>query len=471
MLMVKLGEMARLPKPGGDSGNWGEILNDYLLQAHNNDGTLKSGVVSKSDVGLGNVDNTADTSKPISTAQQSALDSKVNSSQVGSADGIAPLDDLSYVPEVNLPNIDAWRKDYFDRLTALAPVDDMPTVTYAQQTASTIVGGADLIRIKRTGDGSNANGGDIAGDTHFRIDGTTSLDVVTANTAYVTAPLLPGGTAQAAPYMPRIETITDATNSVVEIKVRPASTSLGYRLWVDGKPVSLSTDVLSGLSAGSSHVVKFTFPRARARRILISNVNRWGIDGLYVPTGQALTRPTSPIRLRVATLGDSFLGGAGSIPTGSGRGDTWGTMMATFLGADSYWQFGIGGTGWTTVNPYSERVSALVACAPDEVYILGSRNDDNIDVSAEVASVLTSLASISKVYVVGPTESDYPVLTASIKSATEAAGRTFIDPASRHWVNLDPTKYRYSDGIHPSWAGQKRIACGIYEARQKAQAI
>ena len=33
--------MSRLPTPGGDDGNWGQILNDYLLVEHNADGTLK----------------------------------------------------------------------------------------------------------------------------------------------------------------------------------------------------------------------------------------------------------------------------------------------------------------------------------------------------------------------------------------------------------------------------------------------
>lgn len=32
--------MARLPTPGGDAGNWGQILNDFLSQEHNADGTL-----------------------------------------------------------------------------------------------------------------------------------------------------------------------------------------------------------------------------------------------------------------------------------------------------------------------------------------------------------------------------------------------------------------------------------------------
>lgn len=33
--------MARLPTPGSDGGVWGGILNDFLLSAHNDDGTLK----------------------------------------------------------------------------------------------------------------------------------------------------------------------------------------------------------------------------------------------------------------------------------------------------------------------------------------------------------------------------------------------------------------------------------------------
>lgn len=38
--------MARLPQPGSDSGKWGDILNEYLQQTLNNDGTLKPGAVT-----------------------------------------------------------------------------------------------------------------------------------------------------------------------------------------------------------------------------------------------------------------------------------------------------------------------------------------------------------------------------------------------------------------------------------------
>lgn len=34
--------MARLPTVGGDAGNWGTVLNDYLAVSHNADGTLKN---------------------------------------------------------------------------------------------------------------------------------------------------------------------------------------------------------------------------------------------------------------------------------------------------------------------------------------------------------------------------------------------------------------------------------------------
>lgn len=34
--------MARLPTPGSDEGQWGDVLNSFLLQSHNDDGTIKN---------------------------------------------------------------------------------------------------------------------------------------------------------------------------------------------------------------------------------------------------------------------------------------------------------------------------------------------------------------------------------------------------------------------------------------------
>jgi len=123
--------MPRLPQPGSDQGTWGDILNDFLGVEHNPDGTLKSlgslaskanashthaqsditnlvtdlaGKANSSDlaakaplaspaftgtptgitkthVGLSNVDNTSDAAKPVSTAQ-AAADSAVQATAI-----------------------------------------------------------------------------------------------------------------------------------------------------------------------------------------------------------------------------------------------------------------------------------------------------------------------------------------------------------------------------------------------------
>lgn len=45
--------MTRLPQPGGDAGNWGQILNDFLSQAHEPDGSIKTNVISEAQLAPG----------------------------------------------------------------------------------------------------------------------------------------------------------------------------------------------------------------------------------------------------------------------------------------------------------------------------------------------------------------------------------------------------------------------------------
>lgn len=54
--------------------------------------------LTKTDVGLSNIDNTTDLLKPISTATQTALNLKVNTSLVGANSGVASLDSSGKVP-------------------------------------------------------------------------------------------------------------------------------------------------------------------------------------------------------------------------------------------------------------------------------------------------------------------------------------------------------------------------------------
>ena len=61
--------------------------------------------VTKSQVGLGNVDNTSDANKPVSTATQTALNLKIDLTQKGANNGVATLDSGGKVPSSQLPAI------------------------------------------------------------------------------------------------------------------------------------------------------------------------------------------------------------------------------------------------------------------------------------------------------------------------------------------------------------------------------
>lgn len=60
--------------------------------------------LTKSDVGLGNVDNTSDVNKPVSTAQAAALALKEDAANKGIAGGYAPLDGSVKIPSAYLPS-------------------------------------------------------------------------------------------------------------------------------------------------------------------------------------------------------------------------------------------------------------------------------------------------------------------------------------------------------------------------------
>ena len=86
--------MAQTQINGGTQIRSGTITADRLVE----------GTLSKTSVGLGNVDNTSDANKPVSTATQTALDLKQDLSEKGQANGYASLDGGGKVPVSQLPN-------------------------------------------------------------------------------------------------------------------------------------------------------------------------------------------------------------------------------------------------------------------------------------------------------------------------------------------------------------------------------
>lgn len=82
--------MARLPVPGSDTGQWGDILNTFLDVAHNTDGSLNPAAV-KNAIPAGSI-----------TAAQLS-DNFVKVTQVGQVNGVASLDATGKVPSTQLP--------------------------------------------------------------------------------------------------------------------------------------------------------------------------------------------------------------------------------------------------------------------------------------------------------------------------------------------------------------------------------
>ena len=83
--------MARLPSPGGDSGTWGAVLNDFLSTIHNTDGSLKDNVVSSTSLAPNAVDTSSIQDATISeTKLDTALAAKVNMASSGVAPDATP---------------------------------------------------------------------------------------------------------------------------------------------------------------------------------------------------------------------------------------------------------------------------------------------------------------------------------------------------------------------------------------------
>lgn len=74
--------MTRLPIPGSDSGSWGQILNDYLSQAHNADGTLKDGIIKDANISAGTIEESK-----LSTAVQTKLNAVAGATGATGAQG------------------------------------------------------------------------------------------------------------------------------------------------------------------------------------------------------------------------------------------------------------------------------------------------------------------------------------------------------------------------------------------------
>lgn len=107
------------------------------------DGHTHTISIDKTDVGLGQVDNTSDLDKPVSTAQQTALDAKIDDSEKGAANGVVPLDANAKIDTIYLSDAVLGQVQYegtWNSATNTPTLPSIPTekgIYYVVDTAGT----------------------------------------------------------------------------------------------------------------------------------------------------------------------------------------------------------------------------------------------------------------------------------------------------------------------------------------------
>ncbi|NTW62217.1 hypothetical protein HGB25_02300 [Candidatus Saccharibacteria bacterium] len=333
--------MARLPNPGGDAGTWGGILNDYLSVEHNADGTLKKSAVitgaeqsvnkgqpsgyapldsggkvpsanlpdannsvnsvagktgtvtlDKSDVGLGNVDNTADANKPISSATQTALNNKVTSN--GAITGATKTKVTYDAKGLVTAGADATTADIADSTNKRYVTDAQLTVIGNTSGTNT---GDQILPVKATGTEVNAG----TDDAKF----VTSLAM--ANSSYTKSALpLAGGTMSG--------NVTFSNNSAISLKTATFNSEIDNGNSGASKNIDWTAGQKQKITLTASATLTFTTPTGPCN--LVFKVIQGG-TGSYT-----ITWPTM-----------KWAGGAPVLSTAVGSVD----IMAIYYDGSAYW--------------------------------------------------------------------------------------------------------------------------------------
>lgn len=346
--------MARLPTPGGDSGNWGEILNEFLSQAHESDGSLKDdGVLAdkyvKQASGIPKADLHADVQASLNKADISQA-----ASQVAEAIGMKQragrvLDGLM---NQRLP----MSYPYPNHVLSA----DAVTITHSATRTVT----SNYIQTS-------------AGEKDIAFEGLSFVNPVWNNT-YSFWDHSERGTNQQLFGSIAFTLIGDT----VEIGWRCSNAAVNYWIWVDGKPVTAAQVVPDGvvLTTNVAFYTKLVFDSPGTRTIQFQ-IDFGQVRDFRVPSTGTVLAP-SGLGPKVYAIGDSLLEGS----TGNySRWSSWGPIIARAAGWRLY-NAGQGGSGYTKdgnsgqkLTTLTSRPANIVSVDPDlAVFFIGG-NDSDID--------------------------------------------------------------------------------------------
>ncbi|NLU83600.1 SGNH/GDSL hydrolase family protein [Rhodococcus sp. HNM0569] len=198
--------------------------------------------------------------------------------------------------------------------------------------------------------------------------------------------------------------------------------------------------------------------------------NRAVPDSEYVSSYSATAVAPAADEVRAVVIGDAYAAGAGADSPERG--------YAHLLGQARCWAttvLGQAGTGYTVpatatdaTTPFVDRVEDAIAAQPDVVIVQGSTIDPGgitqEQAATELFTQLTSALPDTKIVAVGPAAApgvNAATVRASrdaVAAGTEAAGVTFVDPATAEW--LAPTEYD-DNGVLPNQQGHSTFAAKL----------
>lgn len=287
-----------------------------------------------------------------------------------------------------------------------------------------------------------------------------------------------------------VEFMTDA--SVFEILFKYISSATRYRLTVDGRKVTDLAQTTGASSAGSRHVLKFTFASAKPRLIRF-DFTTFPFGGLFLGPGATAWKPVARGG-RLGIFGDSISDGS-SENTGAGIG-TWFYRAARLLGCTDAWDQSRGGTGYITAGSFAtlaDRVALDISPYDFERLVVWAGYNDNggnqasIQAAAEslYATLIAECVPNADICVIGcysPSGSPAASITNtdnSLKAAALTAGLPFVSPLTGGvydsdgnlivtqgaWITTaNAAGYVGTDGVHPNDNGHIYLARRVVEA-------
>jgi hypothetical protein len=436
----------RLPTPGSDSGSWGDILNDFLVQAHNSDGSLQDGIITDAKVSS----SAAIAKTKLASSVQTSLTAADNAAPKPSAgtDGkVVQWNNTNGQLVDATTTLNATYARRYASKTLPSPqlvnqvMSSPPTV--GAVTTTTGLSGT-ILRWAAATPVATGQLGIITGEhfTYSGVGGIQSLGTLSPDFNYVRWTSLTNPTTSAAAAVfasANVHFIHDGTQFEVRMKQVSGGT---FKIRVNGQLVSKTATPIS-TSAGSDGYVLVTFSSRDVRKITIEGATVWG--GVVTPVADSITRGEvkGP---RCLIMADSFGEGANGVGAHSSFIRTFGEIM----GWPDTWNDGVGGTGYLNDGhpTYPARVkfrdrlaNDVYLFSPDIIIWTGGHNDTSFSQSAVQAEALACYQAVqanlpnclqivtSPLWGPGCRTFSSALLGVrdGIKAAAAAAGLTFLD--------------------------------------------